>query len=141
MSCGFDRCNFADGCAAKPGFFRKLWRFLHLLTWGVTIGTAVWMTFMSGRLLQQNMPREQFRTVQTKLFPSYLRFLTAGEGALTFLYALMSRSSMWQILNLLILVGTTAYNAFVLEPQTTKVRLRRLRDDNFYCLYCSNVQN
>jgi hypothetical protein len=113
--------------AAKPGFFRRLWRFLHLLTWGVTFGTAVWMTFMSGRILQQNMPREQFRTVQTKMFPSYLRFLAAGEGALTFLYMLSSRSSYWQILNLLILVGTTAYNAYVLEPQTTKIYLDRLR--------------
>jgi hypothetical protein len=112
---------------AKPGFFRRLWRFLHLLTWGVTFGTAVWMTFMSGRVLQQNMPREQFRTVQTKMFPSYLRFLTAGEGVLAFLYTFMSRSSKWQILNLLILVGTTAYNAYVLEPQTTKIYLDRLR--------------
>jgi hypothetical protein len=94
---------------------------LHLLTWGVTLGTAVWMTFMSGRILQQNMPREMFRTVQTKMFPSYLRFLTAGEGVLTFLYTFMRSSSKWQILNLLILVGATAYNAYVLEPQTTKV--------------------
>lgn len=112
---------------AKPGFFRKLWRFLHLLTWGVTLGTAVWMTFMSGRILQQNMPREMFRTVQTKMFPSYLRFLTAGEGVLTFLYTFMRSSSKWQILNLLILVGATAYNAYVLEPQTTKIYLDRLR--------------
>jgi hypothetical protein len=79
------------------------------------------MTFMSGRILQQNMPREMFRTVQTKMFPSYLRFLTAGEGVLTFLYTFMRSSSKWQILNLLILVGATAYNAYVLEPQTTKV--------------------
>jgi hypothetical protein len=112
---------------AKPGFFKWLWRVLHLLTWGVTFGTAVWMTFMSGRILQQNMPREQFRTVQTKMFPSYLRFLTAGEGVLTFLYTFMSRSSWWQIFNLLVLVGTTAYNAYILEPQTTKIYLDRLR--------------
>lgn len=106
---------------AKDGFFRRLWRFVHLLTWGVAFGTAVWMTFMSGRILQQNMPREQFRTVQTKMFPSYLRFLTAAEGALAFLYTFLRNSSKWQTFNLLFLVGATAYNAYVLEPQTTKV--------------------
>jgi uncharacterized protein (UPF0333 family) len=111
----------------KDSFLRKLWRFVHLVTWGVAFGAAVWMTFMSGRVLSQNMPREQFRTVQTKMFPSYLRFLTAAEGVLAFLYTFLTHSSKWQTLNLLFLVGTTAYNAYVLEPQTTKLYLDRLR--------------
>ncbi|XP_073388772.1 uncharacterized protein [Physcomitrium patens] len=112
---------------AKPGFWSKFWRFMHLLTWGVSFGTAVWMTFMSGRVLSQSMPGEQFRQVQTKMFPSYLRFLTSAEGSLTFLYMLMSIASKWQILNLLILTSTTAYNAYVLEPETTKLYLERMK--------------
>lgn len=128
--------NLTNGCAAKPGFWSKFWRFMHLLTWGVSFGTAVWMTFMSGRVLSQSMPGEQFRQVQTKMFPSYLRFLTSAEGSLTFLYMLMSIASKWQILNLLILTSTTAYNAYVLEPETTNV-CALVDGFSYFCLHLS----
>lgn len=96
--------------------------FLHLLAYAVTFGSAVWMTFISGRILSRTIPREQFRNVQTKMFPYFLKFMVSGEAALTFFYALMSGTSSKWLFGLLFLIATTAYNAFVLEPKTTKVQ-------------------
>jgi hypothetical protein len=109
-------------CAAKSGRSGRVVKFLHLLAYAVTFGSAVWMTFFSGRVLSQTIPREQFRNVQTKMFPYFLKFMVSGEAVLTVLYALMSGSSSKWLFGLLILIAATAYNAFVLEPKTTKVQ-------------------
>jgi hypothetical protein len=113
---------------AKGGRFSRVLRFLHLLAYAVTFGSAVWMTFISGRILSRTIPREQFRNVQTKMFPYFLKFMVSGEAAVTLLYTLVNGlSSKWSILGLLFLIATTVYNAFVLEPKTTKIYLDRLR--------------
>lgn len=106
----------------------RVLRFLHLLAYAVTFGSAVWMTFISGRILSRTIPREQFRAVQTKMFPYFLKFMVAGESALAVLSSLTSTSSIkWPLLGFLFLIAATAFNAFVLEPKTTKIYLERLR--------------
>jgi hypothetical protein len=112
---------------AKTGRFDRVTAFLHLLAYAVTFGSAVWMTFFSGRILSRTIPREQFRNVQTKMFPYFLKFMVAGEAALTFLYALMNGFSSKWLFGLLFVVAATAFNAFVLEPQTTKIYLEKLK--------------
>lgn len=113
--------------SAKSGRFSRVLSFLHLLAYAVTFGSAVWMTFISGRILSRSIPREQFRNVQTKMFPYFLKFMVSGEAAVALLYALMGGISSKWLFGLLLLVAATAYNAFVLEPKTTKIYLERLR--------------
>jgi hypothetical protein len=117
----------AHKLSARSGRFRKALRFLQLLTYAVTFGSAIWMTFISGRILSRTIPREQFRNVQTKMFPYYLKSLVAGESALALLSVLTRGSSKWSLLGFVLLIGSAAYNAFVLEPKTTKVYHERLR--------------
>jgi hypothetical protein len=112
---------------AKNERFGRVLAFLHLLAYAVTFGSAVWMTFISGRILSRTVPREQFRNVQTKMFPYFLNFMVSGEAALMVLYALMHGFSSKWLFGLLFLVSTTAYNASVLEPKTTKIYLERLK--------------
>lgn len=114
---------------ANMGRFGRVLGFLNLLTYAVTFGSAAWMTFVSGRILSRTIPREQFRNVQTKMFPYYLKFMVGGLTALTSLYALMSGFSSKWLFGLLSLLAATAYNAFVLEPKTTKIYLEKLRTE------------
>jgi hypothetical protein len=106
----------------------RVLRFLHLLAYAVTYGSAIWMTFISGRILSRTIPREQFRTVQTRMFPYFLKFMVAGEALVALLSTIASHSSpKWSIPAFLFLIAATAFNAFVLEPKTTKIYLERLR--------------
>lgn len=108
----------------------RLLRFVHLLAYAVTFGSAVWMTFISGRILSRTIPREQFRAVQTRMFPYFLKFMVVGEAALAVLSNLTSSSSSkWPLLGFLFLIAATAFNAFVLEPKTTKIYLERVRTE------------
>lgn len=105
----------------KPGVFREFIRFLYQSLFSITLGSVVWMTFISGALLSKSIPREQFRSVQSKMFPFFLKFVAGGELGLLLLYSIMSIRSKWQVLNLVALLASTCFNAFVLEPETTKV--------------------
>ena len=101
--------------------FREFIRFLYQSLFSITLGSVVWMTFISGALLSKSIPREQFRSVQSKMFPFFLKFVAGGELGLLLLYSIMSIRSKWQVLNLVALLASTCFNAFVLEPETTKV--------------------
>lgn len=120
--------QFYRKCAVKtPKKERvnRVLRFLHLLAYAVTYGSAIWMTFISGRILSRTIPREQFRAVQTRMFPYFLKFMVAGEALVALLSTIASQNtSKWSIPAFLFLIATTALNAFVLEPKTTKVRIK-----------------
>lgn len=136
-------------CLAKPGVQSKtgkelfhdirpessisssnLTRFLYLITFATTYGSAIWMTFVSGVILSKSIPRQQFGFVQSRIFPLYLKFVAMGEVILLVLYSIMhplrstDSSGVWQLVNLLLLIIGTVFNVFILEPKTTKVRRR-----------------
>jgi len=100
---------------------------LHLVAFAMTFGSAVWMTFISGAILSRSIPREQFRSVQTKMFPYFLKFMAGGEFAMTVLFSIMGGASRWRLISLILLVALTCFNAFVLEPETTKIYIEMFK--------------
>jgi hypothetical protein len=105
----------------------NLTRFLYLITFATTYGSAIWMTFVSGVILSKSIPRQQFGFVQSRIFPLYLKFVAMGDVILLVLYSIMhplrstDSSGVWQLVNLVLLIIGTVFNVFILEPKTTKV--------------------
>ncbi|CAM9802474.1 unnamed protein product [Lampetra fluviatilis] len=52
----------------EPGFVVK---FLYLLTLSTAWGMGIWVTFISGLIMRQHLPRQWLRSVQGLLFPIY----------------------------------------------------------------------
>lgn len=108
----------------------NLTRFLYLITFATTYGSAIWMTFVSGVILSKSIPRQQFGFVQSRIFPLYLKFVAMGDVILLVLYSIMhplrstDSSGVWQLVNLVLLIIGTVFNVFILEPKTTKVQRR-----------------
>jgi hypothetical protein len=111
----------------------NLTRFLYLITFATTYGSAVWMTFVSGVILSKSIPRQQFGFVQSRIFPLYLKFVATGDVILLVLYCIMhplrstDSSGVWQLVNLLLLIIGTVFNVFILEPKTTKLFVERMK--------------
>ncbi|CAM6023781.1 unnamed protein product [Sphagnum balticum] len=111
----------------------NLTRFLYLITFATTYGSAVWMTFVSGVILSKSIPRQQFGFVQSRIFPLYLKFVAVGDVILLVLYSIMhplrstDSSGVWQLVNLLLLIIGTVFNVFILEPKTTKLFVERMK--------------
>ena len=124
-------------------------RALHLFTFSTVYGSAIWVTFVSGLILSKHVPRQQFGYVQSRMFPMYLRMLGVGEGVLLLLHSLLhpwfSSESIerMQLLCFAVMIASTLFNAYVVEPRATKVRttiLQKFFPDklpNFWkFLYC-----
>ncbi|CAK9222853.1 unnamed protein product [Sphagnum troendelagicum] len=111
----------------------NLTRFLYLITFATTYGSAIWMTFVSGVILSKSIPRQQFGFVQSRIFPLYLKFVAMGDMILLVLYSIMhplrstDSSGVWQLVNLLLLIVGTVFNVFILEPKTTKLFVERMK--------------
>jgi len=111
----------------------NLTRFLYLITFATTYGSAIWMTFVSGVILSKSIPRQQFGFVQSRIFPLYLKFVATGDVILLVFYSIMhplrstDSSGVWQLVNLLLLIIGTVFNVFILEPKTTKLFVERMK--------------
>jgi hypothetical protein len=109
------------------GFLLSLIRLLHLFTFSIIYGSALWVTFVSGLILSNNLPQQQFSFMQSRIFPIYLRLLAAGELLLTMLHSLLhpwfsaDKLETWQLQNFVWILVATLINLLVFEPWETKV--------------------
>ncbi len=109
------------------GFLLLLIRLLHLFTFSIIYGSALWVTFVSGLILSNNLPQQQFSFMQSRIFPIYLRLLAAGELLLTMLHSLLhpwfsaDKLETWQLQNFVWIWVATLINLLVFEPWETKV--------------------
>ncbi|KAI3423407.1 hypothetical protein D9Q98_010624 [Chlorella vulgaris] len=105
--------------------------FVHLLAYGVWLGSMVWTTFVAGLTMFRNLPRQQFGRLQAKLFPQYFGLsciCTAIQlGVLLFAAAAPPQKQ-------LVLVGlglaTSLLSLLVAEPIATSVMLKRYALEN-----------
>lgn len=123
-----DVCLWKEVFFKKPkGFLLTLIRALHFFTFSIIYGSSFWMTFVSGIVLSKHIPRQQFGYVQSRMFPIYLRILAIGESTLFILQFFMhpwfsaSSGERCQLSNFGLMILSTLINAYVLEPQATKV--------------------
>ncbi|CAM6047511.1 unnamed protein product [Sphagnum compactum] len=115
------------------GFLLSLIRLLHLFTFSIIYGSALWVTFVSGLILSHNLPQQQFSFMQSRIFPIYLRLLAAGELLLTMLHSLLhpwfsaDKLETWQLQNFVWILVATLINLLVFEPWETKLMFDKLR--------------
>ncbi|EMD01112.1 hypothetical protein BAUCODRAFT_29508 [Baudoinia panamericana UAMH 10762] len=118
----------------------------HILTYGTLLGSNIFQTFLNGPLAFKVLPRPQFSTLQTAIFPPYFTFQTAlplvlaatwpGEqlagigGAALRQNAgprgLLEGDNVWvAMIPIVTMFGTSLLNLLVLGPATTRVMKER----------------
>ncbi|EFJ08974.1 hypothetical protein SELMODRAFT_428422 [Selaginella moellendorffii] len=108
-------------------------RLMHLFLFSSTFGSALWVTFISGFVLSNNISRHQFALVQSKIFPVYFRIVGSGIALLLATHILLHSppgahlSELLQCYNLAGCLVVTLLNTFLLEPRLTKCVFDKVR--------------
>lgn len=95
---------------------------LHLLAFTSWFGCSIWVSFIAGLIMFNNLPRHVFGRLQAKLFPAYFIF-----SALTISIALTSAAALYgrDIKSLIVILATILLNMLYFEPETTRVMVLR----------------
>lgn len=107
--------------AADTGYRHAL-AMVHLLFFASWFGCSMWVSFIAGIIMFQNLPRHVFGRLQAKLFPAYFLFSAVMIAA-----SIVSAQAMgWEWGGSLgIILATIMINLVYLEPKTTAVMYER----------------
>jgi len=113
---------------------------IHFFAFSSFYGCSMWVSFVGGIVMFNNLPRHTFGKLQSKLFPKYFQYSTFFVGLCLFMEALILLDSRYskdtesyplhlllpstQLYNILAIIGTLLWN-LKLEPATTKVMYKR----------------
>jgi hypothetical protein len=106
--------------------------FVHLVAYGIFLGSNVWNTFFVGLTMFKNMPRQTFGKVQSKLFPLFFA-LTTGCNLLLLgsLYLTgLSTAPPRAVLTLGVAAVASLANWLFIEPKTTTLMFERYDIEN-----------
>lgn len=111
---------------------------LHLLGFATAYGMCVWVTFLSSYVLASALARQQFASVQSKIYPVYFKAMAYSVG-LALVGYLMSKQMegvvILQGFNLLAPLLMIMVNMLYLEPKATKVHIYlNLQISSFTCI-------
>jgi hypothetical protein len=94
---------------------------LHLLSFSGWFGASIWVSFIGGLVMFNNLPRHVFGRLQAKLFPAYFVF-----SALAVSIAMISAHLLgWGVGSLGGILATVLLNLLYFEPETTRVMVAR----------------
>ncbi|CAB9526648.1 Transmembrane protein 205 [Seminavis robusta] len=97
---------------------------LHLLSFSSWFGCSIWVSFIAGIVMFQNLPRHVFGRLQAKLFPAYFLFSAVMMVvAWATAQALQWTKESWIPLGSIL--ATILANLVFLEPKTTEVMFAR----------------
>lgn len=77
---------------SKQPFILEL---LHLGVFAAYFGAQIWMTFVTGVVLKNRIPRHVFGDVQSHLFPIYFKITTVTSFILFCSYLLLNADATW----------------------------------------------
>lgn len=111
----------------------------HLLTWGTLLGTEVFQSFVGGITAYRALPRAQFASLQSALFPVYFSIQTAAPVILALTYpgdrlrnvpsgpsGLIAAGDKWgTLIPVLTIFATSLSNLVMVGPWTTRVMKER----------------
>ncbi|KAF6257297.1 hypothetical protein COO60DRAFT_1239627 [Scenedesmus sp. NREL 46B-D3] len=108
--------------------------FVHLLAFGVFLGTNVWNTFFVGLTMFKNMPRQMFGRVQSKLFPMFFALTTGANlvllGSLQLSPAGLAGAPQNAVAALGVSAVSSLANWLFIEPKTTGLMFERYAIEN-----------
>ncbi|KAL3845653.1 hypothetical protein ACJIZ3_003056 [Penstemon smallii] len=109
---------------------------LHLMGFSAAYGMCVWVTFASSYVLTNALPRNQFATVQSKVYPVYFKAMAYSLGMALLGHLFGERKKLapfgvgtFQGLNLLASLVMNLVNMLYLEPRATKVMFERMKKE------------
>ncbi|XP_068663129.1 uncharacterized protein [Aristolochia californica] len=103
----------------------------HLLSFATAWGIGLWVTFIGGIIMFNNLPRHQFGNLQSKMFPAYFSTVSAcgaiSIAAFAYLHPWKTASSVerFQIGILLSSFAFNLTNLFVFTPMTVEIMRKR----------------
>ncbi|TKA65169.1 hypothetical protein B0A49_02721 [Cryomyces minteri] len=116
-------------------------RSYHVLTYGTLLGSQIFQSFVNGIVAYRSLPRPQFATLQTALFPIYFSMQTALPVVLALTYpgastlrgmvtsglgGVLDESNRWNVLlPLVVMAGTSVANLVAVGPATTRIMRER----------------
>ncbi|CAL5220682.1 g2731 [Coccomyxa viridis] len=110
----------------------KVAALVHVLAWGLWLGSNIWTTFAVGITMFKNMPRQMFGRVQAKLFPQYFATATAAivlqMGTLAF--GTPTGIARAQLITLGVALLTGVANWLYIEPVATDLMFERYALEN-----------
>lgn len=99
---------------------------IHLMAFGIWLGTSFYTTFVLGLTMFKNLPRQSFGKLQAKLFPKYFSLCST-----TIMLQIITLRSLPLKITTLVSASlggaliATLLNQFYLEPLSTKIMLER----------------
>ncbi|MCJ1314221.1 hypothetical protein MMC25_007901 [Agyrium rufum] len=109
----------------------------HVLAYGTLLGVEVWQSFVGGIVAYKALPRPQFATLQTALFPIYFGMQTALPILLALTYpgtrtaasgptgVLAEENRLTVLAPLGLILSSSFANMALIGPQTTKIMRER----------------
>jgi len=140
-----DMISFDLSFNRNPTLYRKMGLVSHLFSYASWFGCSMWISFVGGLVMFNNLPRHVFGRLQSKLFPRYFQFslltmclslislllwrwenkkLDQGTN-LTLMAMEMMRANQSPIWFHAIIIATTCANLFYFEPKTTATMFKR----------------
>ncbi|EIE18790.1 hypothetical protein COCSUDRAFT_60092 [Coccomyxa subellipsoidea C-169] len=106
--------------------------FIHLMAWGLWLGSNIWTTFIAGITMFKNLPRQTFGKLQAKLFPQYFAVAIAA-GVLqigTLAFGVPGGIARTQSITLGVAFVTSLANWLYVEPVATNLMFERYNLEN-----------
>ncbi|CAM8928077.1 unnamed protein product [Rhodiola kirilowii] len=106
-------------------------KLVHLLSFATAWGSALWVTFIGGIIMFNNLPRHQFGNLQSKMFPAYFTLVgvccALSVAAFAYLHPFKTASTVdkYQLGFLLSAFAFNLSNLLVFTPMTIEMMKQR----------------
>jgi Domain of unknown function (DUF4149) len=101
--------------------YRHVLVLVHLLSFASWFGCSMWVSFIAGIIMFQNLPRHVFGRLQAKLFPAYFLY-----SAVLIAISIFTATALgWNNKSLVVIEMTILANLVYFEPKTTSVMYER----------------
>jgi len=147
MTYSGDMMNLDLNIDRNPMLYKKLGIVSHLFSFSSWFGCSMWISFVGGLVMFNNLPRHVFGRLQSKLFPRYFQFsmimmmLCFGswllwvfastklsenkETPLAMRLLDIMKGNRTPVLLQLSIIATICANLFYFEPKTTSTMFKR----------------
>ncbi|KAI4365713.1 hypothetical protein MLD38_021677 [Melastoma candidum] len=120
-----------DGSVGGARTLATFLKLAHLLCFSTAWGAALWVTFIGGIIMFNNLPRHQFGNLQSKMFPAYFTMVgtccAISIASFGYLHPWKSSSIVekYQLGFLLSALAFNLTNLFVFTPMTIEMMKQR----------------
>jgi Domain of unknown function (DUF4149) len=117
--------TFSNTGDSTSNQYQHVLTLIHLLSFMSWFGCSMWVSFVAGIIMFQNLPRHTFGRLQSKLFPAYFLFSAIMMVLSIATASALPLSTSRSTIPLYSILVTILINLVYLEPKTTAVMFER----------------